>query len=172
MIFNLRPTLRSGLWFYTSTFRYDNKCLRTIDYLFSLRSTMVSHGEGSCLQNHLCRRSLCPPSRPLCAPNHNCHKACCPQAKDNHHGTIWSNPFHYGPGLDTALRPLFFSVLFWDFQPCLDVQVPENPTGQASLQAKGPLSHLFLSHISDCTSPTQSGALVLPYRPAPAPAVE
>lgn len=38
--FNLRPALRSGVWIYSSIFHHDNKCLATMDCLFSSRSTV------------------------------------------------------------------------------------------------------------------------------------
>jgi hypothetical protein len=45
-VFNLRSTLRSGVWFYSATFRHDNKCLKTMNCLFSLGSALGSPGEG------------------------------------------------------------------------------------------------------------------------------
>jgi hypothetical protein len=40
-VFNLRPTLRREVWFYTSIFHHDNKCLKTTDSLF----IGICHGE-------------------------------------------------------------------------------------------------------------------------------
>jgi hypothetical protein len=34
-VFNCRPALRSEVWFYSSTFHQDNKCLKTMVCLFS-----------------------------------------------------------------------------------------------------------------------------------------
>jgi hypothetical protein len=31
-VFNLKPALKSGIWFYSSTFSHENKCLKTMDY--------------------------------------------------------------------------------------------------------------------------------------------
>ena len=70
-VFNLRPTLRSRVWFYIFTFPRDNKCLKTTDCLFSSGSALGSHRDGLCLQSY-CRISL---RRSFCTTSQDCHQA-------------------------------------------------------------------------------------------------
>jgi hypothetical protein len=69
------PPRRAGVWFDSSIFCCGNKLFGIMDCLFSSRSAVESHEEGSSLIS--CRR-------PLCVPSHNPRQACLSQAKDNH----------------------------------------------------------------------------------------
>lgn len=143
--------LRSGVRFYSSSFRHDNKCLKIVDCLFSSGSTMGSHGEGLHLYSPL--QISC--GRTLCAPSHCHHQA---QAQTYSHqakvlpptaGTSQSSPY---PGLELHQSPLR-SQLFCSFQCCLDVQESENQTpwpcrrpGDAQASFSGPMPQTMLLH--------------------------
>lgn len=76
---------------YTSIFHHDNKLFRTMDCLFSSRSTMGSYEENLHLQSH----RLIFHRRPLCTPICNSHQACLCQVRTFTDETSQSQlPFH------------------------------------------------------------------------------
>ena len=181
MVFNLRATLKSDIWFYASIFCHDNKLFKTMGCLFSLRLSVGSHGEGLPLQSH----SLFSCRRLHSAPNHNCHQACINLAKNTNHPcetsqSSTSPPIPHPTPTYTMLAPtrgpqlhsLFFCNFqqpgyprVWEPHSSRLVTGPEDPPHKHTHTHQPVLSF----HVSNCAFPPLEQCLGASLQPSICP---
>jgi hypothetical protein len=143
--------LRSGVWFNSSTCHPDNKCLKTMDCLFSWGSSMGGNGRGLCLKSQL---SNLPQKASQCSQTWPPPSQATEQARDTSlkPQLELSSLFHFGPQLDPTLGPTLLSQLFhhyiwWQ----LGAQEPKNLKVPVLLSGLGtPMPALPVPRTSDC----------------------